>query len=346
MISWFLCYLFLFERILFLTCSVNNITQYTTFSFSASRLCSMEQLNSTVVTSNISSSPVPPPPPSWDSSSLVTAVVLSLCFLLGVPGNTAVIILKPNRQHLSNLSQALMLNLAMSDLLCLLTLPLWIYTFLYSWTLGLVACKLLTYLMYCSLYGSMLTVTALSVQRYLQVVYLQKCLPQAGKRRLLALLWLVAMILSIPALVVRQLGTDGHWTQCKALYSSPAQEVAVLLTESLVGFVSFSLVAFAYISVHRKVHQAAFFNNPQTTWLVTSIIVTFFALWMPYLIINVLGVAAIAAKSEGLLKFCMNSWNIVGALTFVNSCLNPLLYAFASRNICTVCQKARHKYCC
>ncbi len=121
------------------------------------------------------------------------------------------------------------------------------------------------------------------------------------------------------------------------LFPGPASDRA-----ALVGFVLFSVVAFAYICLHRKVNQAAFFNNPQTTRLVTSIIVTFFVLWMPYLIINVLGVAAISLKNEGLLKFCMDSWNTAGALTFVNSCMNPLLYAFASRNMCTACQKRKH----
>ncbi|XP_038583358.1 leukotriene B4 receptor 1-like isoform X4 [Micropterus salmoides] len=293
----------------------------------------MEQLNSTVVTSNTSSSPGYPPPDSWDSRGLVPVVMLSLCFLLGVPGNIAVIILKPNWQHLSSVSQSLMLNLAISDLLCLLTLPVWIYTFLYSWTLGLMACKLLAYLVYCSLYGSLLTVTVLSVQRYLQVVYLQKCLHQAGRKRLLALLWLVAMILSIPALVVRQVTTDQDWTQCKSDYFSQTRNVAVLLIQSLLGFVSSSVVAFSYIRLHRKVNQAAFFNNPQTTRLVTSIVVTFFVLWMPRLIMNILGVAAFSLNNQGLLKFCINSWNVTGALVFVNSCLNPLLYAFASRNL-------------
>ncbi len=235
-----------------------------------------------------------------------------------------------------------MLNLAVSDLLFLLTLPLWIYTLLNGWTLGLVACKLLTYLIYCSLYGSMLTVTALSVQRYLQVVYLYKCSDQVGKKRLLVLLWLVVMILSIPVLVIRQVTTDQHFASCQSRYSSQAQQVTVLLTESLVGFVLFSVVAFSYSRLYRKVNQAAFFNNPQTTRLVTSIIVTFFVLWMPYLIINVFGVAAILLKNEGLLKFCMDSWSIAGALTFVNSCMNPLLYAFASRNMCTACQKRKH----
>uniref|UniRef100_A0A8C3AYR3 Zgc:194202 n=1 Tax=Cyclopterus lumpus TaxID=8103 RepID=A0A8C3AYR3_CYCLU len=297
----------------------------------------MDQLNSSVVTSNISS-PGYPPLTSW-FSDLIASVVLSFCFLLGVPGNIAVITLRPNWEHLSDLSQILMLNLAVSDLLCLLTLPLWIYTLLYSWTFGLVTCKLLAYLVYCSLYGSLLTVTVLSVQRYLQVVQLQKWFDRKGKKRMLVLLWLIAMILSIPSLVVRQLTPDQHWTTCQPRFSSPAQRMAVLLSESLPGFVSITVVIFSYISLQRKVNQAAFFNNPKTTRLVTSIIVTFFVLWMPYHITNMLGVAAISLHNDILLKFCMDSWSIVGALVFVNSFLNPLLYAFSSRNMFTVCQK-------
>ncbi|KAK5880091.1 hypothetical protein CesoFtcFv8_023153 [Champsocephalus esox] len=159
-----------------------------------------------------------------------------MSFLLGVSGNIAVIILKPNWQHLSSLSQSLMLNLAISDLICLLPLPLWIYTFVKGWTLGLVACKLLAYLMYCSLYSSLLTVTVLSVQRYLQVVHLQKIFDRVGKRRLLVLLWLVTMILSIPALVVRQVIKGHHWTFCTGTHALPSQLVAVLLKECLIGF--------------------------------------------------------------------------------------------------------------
>ncbi|XP_049445559.1 leukotriene B4 receptor 1-like [Epinephelus fuscoguttatus] len=276
----------------------------------------MEQLNSSVVTSNISSSPGHPPPASWDSSGLVPAVVLSVCFLLGVPGNIAVIILRPNWENMSSLSQILMLNLAISDLLCLVILPLWIYTLLFSRKIGLVACKLLMYLIYCSIYGSMLTVTVLSVQRYLQVVRLQKFFDQQEMGRLVVLLWLVAMSLSIPTLVVRQLKTDQHWTSCQPHYSSEAQQAAKLLTETVVGSVSVSVVAFSYISLYRTVDQAAFFNNPQTTRLVTSIIVTFFVLWMPYYIINVLGVAGVLLKNEGMLKFFVDSRGIAAALTF------------------------------
>ncbi|KAL3052667.1 hypothetical protein OYC64_005239 [Pagothenia borchgrevinki] len=203
----------------------------------------MEEFNSSLVPFNISSTPDHPSTASWVPIRLVPAVVLSICFLLGVPGNIAVIILKPNWQHLSSLSQSLMLNLAISDLICLLPLPLWIYTLLKGWTLGLVACKLLTYLMLCSLYSSLLSVTLLSLQRYLQVVHRQNIFDRVGKMRLLVLLWLVTVILSIPALVIRQVIKDQHGTSCTGTHSPPSQLVAVLLPECLVGFVSISVVA-------------------------------------------------------------------------------------------------------
>ncbi|CAI5683454.1 unnamed protein product [Oreochromis niloticus] len=297
----------------------------------------MAQFNSTMVTSNISSSPGDSPHPSLDSSGLVPAVVMSICFLLGFPGNIAVIILKPNWENMSSLSQSLMLSLAVSDLLCLVTLPLWIYSILYGWTFRLVGCKLITYFVYCSLYASLLTVTVLSVQRYLQVVHLQRSLNRVKARMLLVPLWLSAMILSTPALVFGQLSENQRWTRCSN-QNSKGQRMAVVLTETLVGFVSLSVIVFSYINLYRKVNQAAFFNNPQTTRLITSITVTLVVLWMPYLVINLISVAAISLKNEGLLKFSHDIRDTVAATVFVNSALNPLLYAFTLR-LSSLCHK-------
>ncbi|XP_039874183.1 leukotriene B4 receptor 1-like [Simochromis diagramma] len=299
----------------------------------------MAQFNSTMVTSNISSSSGDSPHPSLDSSGLVPAVVMSICFLLGCPGNIAVIILKPNWKTMSSLSQSLMLNLAVSDLLCLVTLPLWIYSFLYGWTFRLVGCKIITYFVYCSLYASLLTVTVLSFQRYLQVIHLQRSLNRVRARMLLLPLWLASMILSTPALVFGQLSENQKLTTCSNQYSSEGQRMAVVLSETLVGFVSLSVIVFSYISLYRKVNRAAFFNNPQTTRLITSITVTLVVLWVPYLVINVISVAAISLKKEGLLKFSHDIRDTVAAIVFVNSALNPLLYAF-TLHLSSLCHKS------
>ncbi|XP_015245564.1 PREDICTED: C-X-C chemokine receptor type 2-like [Cyprinodon variegatus] len=276
----------------------------------------------------------------WNLQLLFPALVLSLCFLLGVPGNITVIILKPNWRNLSSLSQSLILNLAISDLLCLLTLPLWIYSYLFGWPFDLITCKLVSYLVYCSIYGSLLTVTGLSIQRYLVVVRQRRC-HQVQRRMLLFMLWLVSIILSIPALMVRNLRTNQHWISCEAQYSSAFQQVAVLLAETVFGFVSISLVALSCVFLYRKVHQTAFFNHSQTTKLLSSIIVSFFVLWAPYHTINLMGVAAVCLKNDALLKLFREIVDIYKAVTFINSCLNPLLYAFTSRKMSMFCKKIK-----
>ncbi|XP_023808901.1 C-X-C chemokine receptor type 4-like [Oryzias latipes] len=300
----------------------------------------MEELNS-AATSNSSSTPGPlPHSPLVDSRGVLPAVILSLCFLVGLPGNIAVIILKPNFQQLSSMTQNLMLNLAVSDLLCLLTLPLWIYSLLYSWIFGLLACKILAYLVYCSVYGSFLTIVLLSFQRYMLVVH-QKSWDQTKRRLLVVLLWLVAMILSVPALVVQQLSSDEHWVNCEHQYSSTTQKIAVLLAEALVGFASLPIVAFSYIQLYRKMKHTTFFNNPQTSRLVTSIVIVFFLLWIPNHTVDVVCVAAVALHKEALEQKCTDTQDIVKSLTFINSCLNPLLYAFTS-HICKCVRQENH----
>ncbi|XP_014827064.1 PREDICTED: C-X-C chemokine receptor type 2-like [Poecilia mexicana] len=306
----------------------------------------MEQLNATAVSTNFSPTELPTFP-SWKAGGLVPAVVCIFCFLLGVPGNIAVILLKPNWQNLSSLSRTLMLNLAVSDLLCLVTLPIWAYSILYGWIFQLAACKLSAYLVYCSFHGSLLTVTALSVHRYLAVVRRQRYNQVRKRVLLLLLLWLVAVILSIPALVVRQLKTYQQSAQCRSRFTSETQGVVLMLLESLFGFVCFSLVGCTYIRLHRKVNQTALFNHPQTTRLVTSIIVSLFVVWIPYHTINLLRVAAICLKHVDLLNFCMDQRELVASLIFLHSCLNPLLYAFSSPKMCPICkQNAPHQGIC
>ncbi|XP_076016301.1 leukotriene B4 receptor 1-like [Genypterus blacodes] len=274
---------------------------------------------------------------SWQYGPLPSAVVMSLCFLLGVPGNIGVIVLRKSRQNLSRLTQSLMLNLACSDLLCLLSLPLWIYSFIFSWTFGLLACKVLAYFVYCSIYVSLMTVTLMSIQRYIQVVHQQRSLDHMV-RRLLVLLWLIGMILATPALVVRQVVEEHQQILCKEQFSSDGQLLAMLLTEILLGYLlPFSVVAFSYIHLNVKVKQASLTYNPRMTRVVTCIIVVFFALWTPYQTVNILAVAAISTGDEALRNFCKASWTVTASFTFLNSCLNPALYAFASTRKCMKC---------
>uniref|UniRef100_A0A3B3BFS8 G-protein coupled receptors family 1 profile domain-containing protein n=2 Tax=Oryzias melastigma TaxID=30732 RepID=A0A3B3BFS8_ORYME len=298
---------------------------------------------SSVFTSNTSSSPGHLHPSSWDFQVLTQVAVLSLGFLLGFPGNIAVIILKPNIHNLSPVSQSLMLNLAVSDLLFLLTIPFWIYDVLFSWTFGLVPCKLLTFSIYFSVFVSGTSVTLLSVQRYLVVVKQRNTLNRLGPKRLLVLLWITSFIAATPVCVIRPLTLDNQRTYCTFQLSTEAPATGVLIVEASMGFTALFIVAFSYISLYKKVNQAGLFNHPQTNRLVSSISVSFFVLNFPYFLINVLSVFAVSLRIQSLLEFCRNSRNIFATITIFNCCLNPFLYTFTSCNFWKCTEK---RNCC
>ncbi|XP_036400070.1 leukotriene B4 receptor 1-like [Megalops cyprinoides] len=274
---------------------------------------------------------------SGNADHVAPSVVMGLCCLVGVPGNIAVVVVIAHNFKRENFTLKLMLNLAVSDLLCLITLPVWIYSLLYGWSFGPAVCKFISYLVYCSLFASVLTVTLMSVQRYLTVLYTQ-CwarLRGTGERVLLVTLWGLAGVLSCPVFVVRDVVAEENGTvHCTRHYRSDTEEVTTLLLETVLAFVlPFSILVTSYFCLHKKVNQTAFFSSQRMTKLVTSIVVTFFIFWFPLHVINILGISAVFLKSKTLENFCKTSWLITTALSFINSCVNPFLYAFASRNL-------------
>ncbi|XP_048886848.1 leukotriene B4 receptor 1-like [Brienomyrus brachyistius] len=281
---------------------------------------------------------------SWDLGILTEAVapsvVLGLCFLIGVPGNITVIVVILRHFKRENFTMKLLLNLAASDILCLISLPVWIYELFYGWRFGNIGCKLMMYMVFCSLYGSLLTVTLMSVQRYVQVLYSQYWvrLRGTGQRVLLVSVWVVACVLASYSIVLGKVLRDGGIPRCDTNYSSDGQRLAVLLSQTLLGFViPFSVIVTSYCCLHKKVKQRTFFINQRMKRLIISIVVTFFIFWIPVHVVSVTEIFSILLKSSHpaasakLEKFCSFSSNILGSLSFINSCINPFLYAFALR---------------
>ncbi|XP_051974411.1 C-C chemokine receptor type 1-like [Xyrauchen texanus] len=73
---------------------------------------------------------------------LAASTVLGLCCVLGVPGNIVVMVMLTQHLKEGSFTPQLMLSLAVSDLLSLITLPVWIYALLNGWIFGQGPCKL------------------------------------------------------------------------------------------------------------------------------------------------------------------------------------------------------------
>ncbi|XP_041918481.1 C-C chemokine receptor type 1-like [Alosa sapidissima] len=277
----------------------------------------------------------------------VSTALLSLCFLIGIPGNIVIVVVIFRHFKKDNYTLHLMLNLAVSDILCLISLPVWIYYLNIDWIFSQALCKFIFFLVFTSKYSGVLTVTVMSVQRYLVVLHRNWWAKLGSKREkvLLLSLWTLACILSSPAAATAHVREEGQRHHCWR-FSAPNQEtLAILLCETLLGFVlPFSIIVSSYYCLHKKVNQTAFFNNPRLTKLVTTIVLTFVILWLPGHVVNLMKILAIALKSVSpsvsaqLYSFSNLSTAITYSFTCLNSCVNPFLYG-----ACTFRQLAKEK---
>lgn len=270
-------------------------------------------------------------------TQVVSASFLGLSFLLGAPGNLLVIwiiwrYVKP-RSH----TILLILHLAAADLLVLITLPLWIHSLLHSWVFGEAVCKAITYAVTVSMYSSIFLITLMSVERFVAVCYPFAMLSSKTKTILDASLmaaWVLALALGIPvALAQRVAELDGGEQCLVSEYSSVTQEVMSLSLQTIAGFVvPISIVSVCSCLVAARLRAKNFQGKKQVLVLITSVVVAFILCWLPHHINNIIQlVCTIRGTSEEGTCVPESAMFISGALVFVSSSVNPVLYAFAAR---------------
>ncbi|XP_026867830.2 lysophosphatidic acid receptor 6a [Electrophorus electricus] len=100
------------------------------------------------------------------------SAVFSVVFVVGLIMNIVAMYIFTCTLKIRNETTTYMMNLVVSDLLFVLTLPLRVFYFLrQDWPFGGLLCKLSVSLFYTNMYGSMLFLTCISVDRFLAIVY-------------------------------------------------------------------------------------------------------------------------------------------------------------------------------
>ncbi|KAI7814875.1 putative leukotriene B4 receptor 1-like [Triplophysa rosa] len=260
------------------------------------------------------------------TANLVSSSLMGLFFIVGVPGNIAVIVLIVRHFKKDNFTVHLMLNLAVADILCLITLPGWIYSELNS--IGQETCMFFTSLVYCSMYSSVITVSALSMYRCLRIRHPQMWsrMDRRKERTLLFTNWVLALVFSFPGVFTQ----DSIEGECERNLNSHGRLIVAAL-ESLLGFVlPLIIILTSYYYLHKMMTQRLKKHRQRLTQLVTRIIIMFLICWAPHHIIKLTDIFVTFFNLESPLP---NISDIVGCLTFLNSCVNPFLYAFSSKNL-------------
>ncbi|XP_072521405.1 leukotriene B4 receptor 1-like [Salminus brasiliensis] len=267
---------------------------------------------------------------------VASSAVMGLSFGLGFFGNAAVLWVLVRRSKENSFTLGLMLSLAVSDLLTLLPLPLWIWAILHDWTFGSVLCKSISYVEYWCIYCSTLCVSLMSFQRYMQVLHPEKWakLGDRGQKGLLAGIWILSGVLASYAPVQREVGCELYGFQyCYQQFRNDAEKIVTLVLEMLQFVICFFLLAYFYCRLHRGVNESPFFSSNRMTKLVTRIVLAFFMFYVAVPIVNVMIIVAVSLQNESLLERFELAGKMARALTFLNSCVNPFLYTFSFRGL-------------
>ncbi|XP_060694328.1 chemerin-like receptor 2 [Hemiscyllium ocellatum] len=259
---------------------------------------------------------------------------LSMVFLVGVPGNCMVI--WTIRSHIKKHSATiqLVLNLALADLLTVLIVPVIIYEITAECLPASLFWmpKTTTYLLLVFMYVSVFTITAISVLRLLAVLHiftLQNLQRRGTTGRIIAALWAVALLSAGPAFTGSQMDRG-----CAEKFG--LRHEAAYILGNLLGFdIPLIVMCVCYTLVVRRLKQMAFRTKRRGAVLLMRVLVAFILCWLPWNITNVLLICSYHTTGhtrEALLKTVSDMKAFTTILAFVNSCINPILYAFTFQN--------------
>ncbi|KAG7229022.1 hypothetical protein INR49_013255 [Caranx melampygus] len=99
-----------------------------------------------------------------------TPVFFSIVVVFSLIGNTLVIVILAKYENLKSLTNAFILNLALSDLFSTAGLPFWAYYHMYGWNLGEVACKIVSFVFSIGFYSSGILLILMTIHRYIAVM--------------------------------------------------------------------------------------------------------------------------------------------------------------------------------
>ncbi|XP_003222992.1 leukotriene B4 receptor 1 [Anolis carolinensis] len=274
---------------------------------------------------------------------ILVCVVLTVAFAIGIPGNAFVVWTICRRMKQRPSTVVLILHLAVADLLVLVTMPIWIYSFAHSWVFNVVMCKALVFAVYCSMYASIFLITALSLERFMAVFY--PFAVRCWKKKVVTFLvvsgiWVLSIAFGATIIPFQETDETEMGLQCAARrYDSNAQEVACLLVETTVAFlIPFTIIFICYVSIGRRIGRMACPSKRRSAKLIASVVVAFGLCWLPHHIFNLISVASVLMEdshpetSAALEKMIAIGVYVAGSVAFISSCINPLLYAFAARN--------------
>ncbi|XP_030066317.1 chemerin-like receptor 2 [Microcaecilia unicolor] len=272
---------------------------------------------------------------------LVSIIVYSTAFVLGVPGN-AIVIWFTGFKWEKSVSTLWFLNLAVADFIFVLFLPFHIIYVAsdFHWPFGKLLCKVNSFIAMLNMFASIFFLTVISLDRYIHLIhpsFSQRHRTLRNSSILSAVIWNLAAIIAGPALYYRDIATkSNHSTVCYNNFH-PTDRDTVILTHNALSWIRFlcgylfplltMVMCYSFLII--KVKKRTVLTSSKFFWTAFAVVVVFFICWTPYHIFNIMELAV--HHNAYLQHWIRYGMPLSTSLAFLNSCLNPVLYVLISK---------------
>uniref|UniRef100_A0A0A9YNR1 Somatostatin receptor type 4 n=1 Tax=Lygus hesperus TaxID=30085 RepID=A0A0A9YNR1_LYGHE len=275
-------------------------------------------------------------------------ILYALVCIVGLLGNSLVIYVVLRFSKMQTVTNMYIVNLAVADECFLIGIPFLIATMsLELWPFGHVMCKIYMATTSINQFTSSIFLTIMSADRYVAV-----CHPITAPKmrtpfisKIVSLVaWTASAVLMVPVFMYAKLEIlgDPEQSSCNIIWPESekltGQTAFTLYTFVLGFFIPLVLIFCFYFLVIRKLQTVGPKNKSKekkkshrkVTKLVLTVITVYVLCWLPYWIMQVALIFTPPNQCQS--RITVTVFLIAGCLSYSNSAMNPILYAFLSDN--------------
>ncbi|XP_053343215.1 chemokine XC receptor 1 [Clarias gariepinus] len=285
--------------------------------------------------------------------AVVTPVFFTMVIVFSCVGNALVLWVLIKYENLRSMTNAFLLNLAISDLIFTLGLPFWGLDLVFGWTFGESACKSVSFIFYLGFYSSLIFLTVMTVHRYMAVVHPLSMLLNSTTYYSIgisAFIWFLSFCAATPYFIFSVVSSHPDSESFHFCHFNDIKwKLIGIYLQNIFFLIAFLTIAFCYIEILKRLLRPMSHTRPKTVKLILCIVVAFYLGWTPY---------NVAIFLDSLISFQISPFNechvsttvdyvfnVSRLVAFSHCCLNPVFYVFMGVKFRDHLKKALRSFC-
>ncbi|KAK3571152.1 hypothetical protein QTP86_003580 [Hemibagrus guttatus] len=276
-------------------------------------------------------------------SRVFLPTLYSIVFIVGFIGNGLVLCVLVKYHKSSNMSDVCLINLALSDLLFLLSLPFWAhYAAVTQWNFGSFMCHAVTALYMLGFYGSIFFMILMTIDRYAVIVHTYTSLffkhrTVRASIALVLFMWTLSLGASLPSIIFSKANNSNgtNASTCRVEYPEGTlwRSISYIELNILGLIIPLSVMVFCYSRIIPILMAMKSQKKHKAVRLMLVLVSVFFLFWTPYNIVIFLKFL----HQLGYMSTCQWYQDLnmamqwVETIAFTHCCLNPIIYAFVGQ---------------